>query len=94
VLAALSRPRLNRCEEAMQVMQEVRTELDNKPDDYADGRDTIISIVEAGESICASLAEGTALPDLSVPTEATEVMADVTAEATEVNTNVTATPTP
>jgi len=82
VLAALSRPRDNKCEEAMQVMQEVRTEVNNKPDDYADGRDTIISIVEAGESICASLAEGTALPDLSVTAEATEVMTDATTTPT------------
>ena len=55
VLAALSRPRANRCGEALQTMQEVRTELDTNPDDYADGRDTIVSIVEAAEEICASL---------------------------------------
>jgi tetratricopeptide (TPR) repeat protein len=73
VLAALSRPRDNRCDEAMQTLQEVRTELESNPDDYADGRDTIISIVDAGEEICDSLASGTPLPDLSAPTvESTE----------------------
>jgi len=76
VLAALSRPKQNSCPEAMQVMQEVRDELEANPDDYADGRETIISIVEAGEEICSSLpingqpeisvtagATGTALPE-------------------------------
>lgn len=56
VMAALSRPADNKCGDAMKTMQEVRTELDVNPDDYADGRDVIISIVEAGEEICASLA--------------------------------------
>jgi hypothetical protein len=50
-------------------MSEVRAELEANPDDYLDGRDTIISIVEAGEEICASLASGTPLPDSSVPTQ-------------------------
>jgi len=81
VLAALSRPRDNQCEEAMRVMSEVRTELDVNPEAYADGRQTIISIVQAGESICDSLAEGEA-PGLSVPTEAADVMTDVTATPT------------
>jgi len=81
VLAALSRPRDNHCEEALQVMSEVRTELDVNPEAYADGRQTIISIVQAGESICDSLAEGGA-PGLSVPTEAGDVMTDVTATPT------------
>jgi tetratricopeptide (TPR) repeat protein len=87
VLAALSRPRENKCAQAMQVMQEVRDELDANPDDYADGRDTIISIVEAAEQICASLDEGTALPDLSVTAEATE-------EGPMIDMTVTITPTP
>jgi hypothetical protein len=39
----------------MQVMKEVRDELDTNADKYTDGRDTIISIVEAGEEICASI---------------------------------------
>jgi len=81
VLAALSRPRDNQCEEAMRVMSEVRTELDVNPEAYADGRQTIISIVQAGESICDSLAEGE-VPGLSVPTEAGDVMTDVTATPT------------
>ena len=81
VLAALSRPRDNQCEEAMRVMSEVRTELDVNLEAYADGRQTIISIVQAGESICDSLAEGE-VPVLSVPTEAGDVMTDVTATPT------------
>ena len=43
----------------MQVMREVRSELNTNPSDYADGRDTIISIVDAGEEICASLGTST-----------------------------------
>jgi tetratricopeptide (TPR) repeat protein len=81
VLSALSRPRDNNCGEAMQVMSEVRAELDANPEAYADGRETIISIVQAGESICKSLAEGD-VPGLSVPTEAGDVMTDVTATVT------------
>lgn len=69
VLAALSRPRDNRCDQAMQTMQEVRTEIDTNPDNYADGRETILSIVDAAEEICASLNSGTPLPDLEVPTQ-------------------------
>lgn len=69
VLAALSRPAENNCSEAMQTMQEVRTELDKNPEAYTDGRETIIGIVEAGEEICASLASGTPLPDTTVPTQ-------------------------
>jgi tetratricopeptide (TPR) repeat protein len=56
VLSALSRPRDNKCEEATQVLTEVRTEVNSKPDLYADGRETILSIVQAGEAICQSLA--------------------------------------
>ena len=58
VLSALSRPRENMCGEAMQVMSDVREELRTNPDDYADAQQTIISIVQAGEAICQSLAEG------------------------------------
>jgi len=68
VLSALSRPRDNKCGEAMKVMNDVRTELRNNPDDYADSQQTIISIVQAGETICASLADGGA-PAPTVPTE-------------------------
>jgi tetratricopeptide (TPR) repeat protein len=41
VLAALSRPRDNKCELAMQVLGDVRIELNANPDAYADGRQTI-----------------------------------------------------
>lgn len=47
VLAALSRPKQNYCDEALQVMSEVRTEFSDHPD--------IMGIVQAGEAICASL---------------------------------------
>jgi tetratricopeptide (TPR) repeat protein len=57
VLAALSRPRDNNCGEAMQVLGDVRSELAANPEAYADGYQTILSIVEAGEAICNSLAE-------------------------------------
>jgi len=69
VMAALSRPADNKCPQAMKTMSEVRAELDNNPDDYADARDIIISIVAAGEEICESLNSGTPLPDSSVPTQ-------------------------
>ena len=49
VLAALSRPKENYCEEAMQVMSEVRAEFSDQPD--------IMGIVQAGEAICNSLNE-------------------------------------
>jgi len=68
VLSALSRPRDNKCGEAMDVLSDVRAELNTNPDGYADSRQTIISIVQAGEAICQSLAEGGA-PATSVPTE-------------------------
>jgi tetratricopeptide (TPR) repeat protein len=89
VLAALSRPRDNKCGEAMQVLSEVRTELDVNPEAYADGRQTIISIVQAGEAICQSLNEGGA-PASPVPGEAVTS----TPEAAGVVTDMTATPTP
>jgi tetratricopeptide (TPR) repeat protein len=69
VLSALSRPRDNKCGEAMQVLGEVRTELDANPEAYADGRQTIISIVQAGEAICQSLADD-GVPASPVPGEA------------------------
>ncbi len=68
VQAALSRPKDNRCAEALQTMNEVRAELNARPEAYADGRETIISIVEAGEEICKSLNSGTPLPALAAPT--------------------------
>jgi tetratricopeptide (TPR) repeat protein len=85
VLAALSRPRDNKCGDAMQIFSEVRAELNANPKEYADGRDTIINIIQAGETICASLAED-GLPSLSVE-EATST--------SEVGTSdLTATPAP
>ena len=47
VLAALSRPKENYCDEAIDIMAEVRTQ-------YSDDRD-IMGIVQAGEEICQSL---------------------------------------
>ena len=55
VLAALSRPRDNKCDKAMQVLGEVKTELNANPDAYADGYQTIVSIVQSGEAICEDL---------------------------------------
>ena len=81
VLAALSRPRDNKCGEAMQVLGDVRNELTSKPDVYAEGYQTILSIVQAGEAICQSLAEG-GLPASSVTDGAGDVMAEVTATPT------------
>jgi len=75
VLAALSRQRDNKCGEAMRVFTDVRNELASKPDLYADGYQTILSIVEDGEFICKSLADG-GIPASSVGGEA---MGDVTA---------------
>ena len=70
VLSALSRPRDNKCGEAMQVLHEVRVELDKNPEAYADARDTILNkIVEPSEFICQSLAQDVA-PVTSVPGEA------------------------
>jgi tetratricopeptide (TPR) repeat protein len=78
VLAALSRPRDNKCGEAMQVLGDVRTELTSNPDIYADGYQTILSIVQSGEAICESLASGGA-PASSVPgAEEGDVMEDGT----------------
>ena len=87
VQAALSRKRDNRCDKALKTFGEVRAELESNPDDYADGRDTIISIVEAGEEICASLISGTPLPDNTVPTQ-------VETQVGEEMSEVTPTPTP
>jgi len=86
VLSALSRPRDNNCGEAMQVMRDVRVELNANSDDYADSQQTIISIVQAGEAICQSLAEG-GTPASSVPGEAAS-----TPEAGETMSELTPTP--
>jgi tetratricopeptide (TPR) repeat protein len=87
VLSALSRRADNRCGDAMQVFTEIRTELNANPDAYADGRQTIISIVEAGEAICRSLAEDS-VPTSSVTGEA------VTSTPEAGLGDMTATPTP
>jgi hypothetical protein len=71
----------------MQVFSEVRAELNANPDAYADGRDTIINIIQAGETICASLVEN-GLPSSSVVDEA----ATSTPEAGM--SDITVTPTP
>ena len=78
VLAALSRPADNKCGEAMQALGDVRNELNANPDAYTDGYQTILSIVEAGEAICQSLVDD-AVPASSVPTEAGDVMVEMTA---------------
>jgi tetratricopeptide (TPR) repeat protein len=82
VVAALSRPLSNHCDEAMKTMSEVRAELDANPDDYADARDTILRIVEDGEFICQSLAAGDSLPDASAPTAKGEIPLEVIATST------------
>jgi hypothetical protein len=69
VLSALSRPKDNKCGDAMQVLSQVRTELNANPDSYTEARSTILNIVQAGEAICQSLAEGQ-VPASSVPTDA------------------------
>lgn len=51
VLAALSRPRDNKCPEALSVFAELRAVYPNDP--------VVIPIVQAGESICASLGQTT-----------------------------------
>ena len=82
VQAALSRARDNRCDKAYKAFDEVRAELEANPDDYVDGRETIISIVEAGEEICASLESGTPLPDTTVPTQVGTEVGEEMAEET------------
>jgi len=87
VLPALTRLRDNECENAIGIFDEVTTELNANPDAYADGRETNVSIVQAGEDMCESLASGepirtsgdesaTAAPALE------EAMIDVTATPT------------
>ena len=68
-------------------MNQVRAELDRNPDAYADGKDTILKIIQDGEFICQSLASGTPLPSASVPTEAST-------EISGGSYGVTATPNP
>ena len=81
VLAALSRQSDNKCSEALQVMREVRAELDANPEAYADGRTTILDIVQSSEFICQSLNEGLT-PISSTPTGVGDVLSEVTASPT------------
>jgi len=78
VLAALSRPRDNQCGEAMRVFGDVRNELTANPEAYADGYQTILSIVDDGEFICNSLA-GDGMPASSITGEAGDVTGEMTA---------------
>jgi tetratricopeptide (TPR) repeat protein len=82
VKAALSRPKANKCDEAMKTMGEVRAELDARPKAYEDARDTIIGIVEAAEEICSSLNSGTPLPQLTGPTQTPIPVDELTLEPT------------
>jgi hypothetical protein len=85
----------------LQTFQQVRTELKTNPEDYTDGLDTILSIVQAGEDICQSLAAGNTPVPLDVPAETATGAATEAAIATEVATEIsgvlpsaTTTPTP
>src|SRR5687767_1588073 len=76
VLAALSRQSDNKCSEALQVMSEVKAELDANLEAYADGRTTILDIIQSSEFICQSLNEGFT-PIASTPTGVGDVMSEV-----------------
>jgi hypothetical protein len=89
VLAALSRPRDNKCGEAMKVLSDVRAEINRNPDGYIEARDTILKdIVQPSEFICQSLGEDST-PVSSVPGEATPTLG-----VGDVMSDITATPTP
>lgn len=77
VLAALSRPAKNNCDEAMAVFGDIRDELASKPEQYADSSTTVLSIVRDGEFICNSLAKGET-PTASVTDEAGNPIVDIT----------------
>lgn len=82
VLAALSRPRDNKCGEAMKVLADVRNEVLANPENYTESRDIILNdIVQPSEFICQSLIED-GVPASPVATEATGVMSDITPTAT------------
>lgn len=66
VLAALSRPKDNKCPEALDVLMEVKLAYASDPD--------IAGIISAGEAICASLGSTAS----SVPTVTPEVMFNMT----------------
>lgn len=71
VLAGLSRPRHNRCSDALKTFSEVKAELNARPEAYDDGKEIILKIVEEGEFICQSLSE-TPATNLSTPTVGTD----------------------
>jgi tetratricopeptide (TPR) repeat protein len=82
VQAALSRQSDNRCDKAYKAFDEVKAELEANEDDYVDGRETILQIVQEGEFICESLIatgqepSGTAVP-AGVETQVSEEMSDL-----------------
>lgn len=88
VLSALSRKADNKCGEANQIFGEVRAELVKNPDAYTDGYQTIVSIIEAGDAICQSLA------DDATATPSVEGEAVTSADASGRMSDMTATPTP
>jgi len=83
VLSALSRPRDNKCGDAMQVLGDVRSELQANPDAYTEGYQTILSIVQAGESICEDLDSGLSPSNSSSPGDLSGEMIQVTATPVE-----------
>jgi hypothetical protein len=84
VQAALSRKADNRCDKAYKAFDEVKAELEANADDYVDGRETILQIVQEGEFICQSLAEGIELSGTAVPTQV----------ETQISEDMSLTPTP
>jgi tetratricopeptide (TPR) repeat protein len=87
VVAALSRPKSNHCDEALQVMDQVMQEINTNPKPYEDGKDVIVSIVDAAQEICQSLAAGNEPSTTTVPAEASTAVSQGTPE-------VIITPTP
>ena len=81
VQAALSRQSDNRCDKAYKAFDEVKAELEANADDYVDGREIILQIVQEGEFICESLIaagqepSGTSVPP-QVETQVSEEMSD------------------
>jgi hypothetical protein len=82
VQAALSRERDNRCDKARKAFEEVRVELEANADDYLDGRETILQILQEGEFICRSLDEGKQLSGTSVPTQVETQVSEEMSELT------------
>jgi len=89
VLAALSRPRLNYCPEALDVLGQVKTAFGSDPD--------ISGIVSAGEAICESLGDTASSAPVSTPEAGSspEAMLDITPTASpELPVDITVTPSP